>query len=303
MHDEIERRSWQQTRRFEFMEWKLFWEGRLNRKDLETTFDISTPQASVDLRNYRDIAGHNIVYDATEKGFLPSMEMRPQFLRVNANRLLLQLRAWLTGALQREDLWFRDVPPVDVAPDIVRHVDETLLRSILRAIRLRQALAIRYQSLSSSRWRRIAPHALAFDGYRWHARAWCCEREDFRDFVLSRIDEVGELAPADYEVEDDVEWSRTITLELCAHPALDPEQRRAIELDYHMTGGCREIEVRLSMAYYFIKRMNLDLTDLPPARAQIQMRNLAAVQAAISQSKLDMKALVEARKTAAGTGA
>lgn len=281
------------------MEWKLFWEGRLNRRDLETTFDISTPQASVDLRNYRDIAGDNIVYDSTEKGFLPSANMRPQFLRVSANRLLLQLRALLTGALQREDVWFRDLPPVDMAPEIVRHVDETLLRSILKAIRQRQALAIRYQSLSSSRWRRIAPHALAFDGYRWHARAWCCEREDFRDFVLTRIDEVGPLEPAAYEVEDDVEWSRMITLELCAHARLDPEKRRAIELDYHMTDGCREIEVRLSMAYYFIRRMNLDLPDLPPARAQIQMRNLDAVQAAIEQSKVDMKALVEARRTVA----
>jgi hypothetical protein len=299
MADETERRSWPQIRRFEFMEWKLFWEGRLNRRDLETTFDISTPQASVDLRNYRDIAGDNIVYDSTEKGFLPSANMRPQFLRVSANRLLLQLRALLTGALQREDVWFRDVPPVDMAPEIVRHVDETLLRSILKAIRQRQALAIRYQSLSSSRWRRIAPHALAFDGYRWHARAWCCEREDFRDFVLTRIDEVGPLEPAVYDVKDDVEWSRTITLELCAHAGLDAEKRRAIELDYHMTDGCREIEVRLSMAYYFIRRMNLDLPDLPPARAQIQMRNLDAVQAAIEQSKVDMKALVEARRPVA----
>jgi hypothetical protein len=299
MAEEIERRSWGQTRRFEFMEWKLFWEGRLNRRDIEEMFGVSTPQASVDLRNYRDTAGGNIIYDATEKGFLPSPDMRPQFLRVSANRLLLQLRAWLTGALQREDLWFRDLPPVDMTPDIVRHVDETLLRSLFRAIRQRQALAVRYQSLSGSRWRRIAPHALAFDGYRWHARAWCCERGDFRDFVLSRIDEVGALEPAAYEVEDDVEWTRKIKLELCAHPRLEAEQRQAIERDYHMTGGCREIEVRLSMAFYFIKRMNLDLPDLPPARAQIQMRNLEAVQAAIAQSKLDMAARVAARRAAA----
>lgn len=222
--------------------------------------------------------------------------MRPQILQVSANRLLLQLRAWLTGALQREDLWFRDVPPVDMAPDIVRHIDESLLRSILRAIRQRQALAVRYQSLTSSRWRRIAPHALAFDGYRWHARAWCCEREDFRDFVLSRIDEVGALEPAVYNVEDDVEWTRKATLELCAHSDLGPEQRQAIERDVHMTDGCRKIEVRLSMAYYFIRRMNLDLRDLPPAPAQIQMRNLDAVEAAIAQAKADMQTLVKARR-------
>ena len=34
---EPERRGWARNRRFEFMEWKLFWEGQLNRSDLEGT--------------------------------------------------------------------------------------------------------------------------------------------------------------------------------------------------------------------------------------------------------------------------
>ena len=33
------RRPWTQNRRFEFIEWKLFWEGALNRSDLEGAFD------------------------------------------------------------------------------------------------------------------------------------------------------------------------------------------------------------------------------------------------------------------------
>lgn len=296
MSERDDRRSWTLNRRLEFVEWKLFWEGRLNRNDLEETFEISQPQASVDLRQYREEVPENIEYNATEKAFLPGKVMRPRFLRLSADRLLLQLRAVLTGALPREDLWFREMPSVDMAPDIARHIEPECLRVILAAIRSRRAVNVRYQSLTSSRHRDIAPHALAFDGYRWHVRAWCCEQEDFRDFVLTRIDEIGDLKSADYEPNDDLEWTTKTTLKLCPHPGLTEEQRQAIQRDYNMQDGCRDIEVRLSMAYYFIKRMNLDLLDLPPQRAQIELQNLKEVQMAIDHAKVATKALVEARR-------
>ncbi len=296
MSERDDRRSWTLNRRLEFVEWKLFWEGRLNRNDLEETFEISQPQASVDLRQYREEAPDNIEYNATEKAFLAGKGMRPRFLRVSADRLLLQLRAVLTGALPREDLWFRHMPSVDMAPDIARHIEPECLRIILAAIRSRSAVSVRYQSLTSSRHRDIAPHALAFDGYRWHVRAWCCEQEDFRDFVLTRIDEIGDLKPADYDPDHDLEWTTKTTLKLCPHSGLSEEQRQAIQRDYNMNNGCRDIEVRLSMAYYFIKRMNLDLPDLPPQRAQIQLQNLTQVQSAIEQAKVATTALVEARR-------
>jgi hypothetical protein len=300
MAESDDRRSWTLNRRLEFVEWKLFWEGRLNRNDLEETFGISQPQASVDLRQYRDAAPDNIEYNATEKAYLPGKAMRARFLRISADRVLLQIRAFLTGALPREDLWFRDLPTVDMAPDIARNVDPGVLRIVLAAMRGRQSVDILYQSLTSSRWRAVAPHALAFDGYRWHLRAWCCEREDFRDFVLSRIDEWGELKPASYDPADDVEWNTKTTLRLCPHSGLNDEQRKAIQRDYDMSGGCREIEVRLSMAYYFIMRMNLDLKDLSPPRAQIELENLAEVQAAIAAAKAASKECVEARKVPPG---
>lgn len=284
-----DRRPWTQHRRMEFIEWKLFWEGMLNRSDLERTFDISTPQASVDLREYREAASENIEYNATDKAFRPGANIKPRFLKVSADRLLLQLRAWLTGAFPTQELWFKAIPPIDMAPDIARNVDAECLRRILRAIRNRESIEIGYQSLTNARRREIAPHALAFDGYRWHVRAWACDRDDFRDFVLSRMSDIGESGPANYDPSDDVEWNTKIALDLQPHPGLTEEQGHAIQRDFDMTDGSREIEVRLSMAYYFIKRMNLDLKDLEPSRAQICLKNLAAVQAAIAEAKAESK--------------
>lgn len=290
-----DRRPWTHHRRMEFIEWKLFWEGMLNRSDLEQVFDISTPQASVDLRQYRETVPANIEYSASDKAFLPGAHMVPHFLTVSANRLLLQLRAWLTGALPRQELWFKTLPPVDMAPDIVRNVDPQCLQRILRAIRNRESIGVLYQSLTNSRWRDIAPHALAFDGYRWHVRAWACDRNDFRDFVLSRISEIGDTSPANYDPSDDVEWDTRIALELHPHPGLTPEQSLAIQRDFDMIGGRREIEVRLSMAYYFIRRMNLDLADLAPSRVQICLKNIDAVNAAIEEARAESKRRVGER--------
>jgi len=280
-----EKRPWTQSRRFEFIDWKLFWEGALNRSDLEETFDISTPQASVDLRRYRELAGDNIEYDATNRVFRPSPKMKPSFIQASADRLLLQLRSFLTGALPRREVWFRDLPPIDMVPDISRHVDEECLRLILEAIRSRRSVEIRYQSLTNARVREIAPHAIAFDGYRWHVRAWACDRGDFRDFVLSRIDQIHVGSKAEFDPADDVEWTSKIVLDLRPHPGLSAEQSLAIQRDYAMENGRREVEVRLSMAYYFIKRMNLDLPDLPPARAQICLANLKEVKRALEKAR------------------
>lgn len=279
------------TPRFEFIEWRLFWEGHLNRSDLEERFGISTPQASVDLRNYREAAGENIEYNATEKRFVASKSMKPRFLSVSANRLLLQLRAFVNGVLKRDDIMFSQTPPVDITPEIVRDVRAEILQGILGAIKSKRALAVRYQSLTSSRWRDIAPHALAFDGHRWHARAWCCEREEFRDFVLTRIERLGKLKEVEFDPDHDLAWQTKAELYLCPHPELSKEQSEAIERDYDMRGGVRKIEMRLSLAFYFIKRLNLDLDVLEPARAQIRLANLSEVEAAIADAREKSKSL------------
>jgi hypothetical protein len=295
MSDPVEPPGRNLAPRLQFIEWRLFWEGRLNRSDLEERFGISTPQASVDLRHYRELAGANIQYDATQKRFVAPKEMKPRFLRVSTNRLLLQLRAWMSGVLRREDLWFSDIPAVGVAPEIARDVRADVLRRVLDAIRTRRALSVRYQSLTSSRWRDIAPHAIAFDGHRWHARAWCCDRHEFRDFVLTRIERLGHWKSVSFDPEHDLQWNRTATLRLSPHPDLTEEQSQAIQRDYDMRKGVREIEIRLSLAYYFIKRMNLDLDDLEPARAQIRLDNLDEIEIAIRDAKSASKKLAQER--------
>lgn len=285
-------KSYIQRRRLEFIEWKLYWERRLNRSDIEEQFEVSTPQASTDIKLYRELAGENFEYDSGRKAYLPTKSFKPKFLTISADRLLLQLRAYLINALGRKDVWFREIPPVDMAPDIIRDIDPRRLKSVLSAIRRKRQIEIEYQSLTKCKWRTIAPHALAFDGYRWHLRAWSPDRNDFRDFVLSRIRGMRKSGPASFSPEHDMEWHRKVVLKLCPHPDLDAQQTEAIQCDYNMKNGMREVSVRLSMAYYFIKRMNLDLDDIPAKRAQIRLANIDEVNEAIAVAKRETGDLV-----------
>jgi len=278
----------------------MFWEDRVIRNDLEKTFDISTPQASVDLRNYREIAPDNM--EQTARGYRAAVSFKPRYLKVSADRLLLQLRAYLSDVITRSDLWFKDLPTVDTAPDVVRSVAPECLRSFLRAIRERTAIEIGYHALSGPSRRTIAPHALVFDGHRWHARAWCCKNEDFRDFVLSRIDNIGQETPVEYDAKEDLEWQRKLVLKIRPHRGLTSSQANAIKLDYGMSDGCLDVEMRASVAYYFIRRMNLDLKQsevLTPQRLQIELENLEEVNLQIEAAKAETKLLVDVRRTAA----
>ncbi|QLL64220.1 WYL domain-containing protein (plasmid) [Sinorhizobium mexicanum] len=271
----------------------MFWENRVIRSDLESTFGISTPQASVDLRNYREIAPGNL--KPTARGYKPSAVFKPRFLIPSADRLLLQLRAALSGVIPKSDLWFREVPPVEVAPDIARSVSTECLRKLLMAMRERVALDIRYHALTGARRRAIAPHALAFDGHRWHVRAWCCDKEDFRDFVLSRIDEIGDTKPVQFDPDHDIEWATKIMLRLRPHRGLSPQQSKTIQLDYGMVDGHLDLEMRASLAFYFIRRMNLDLSaskELSPGRLQLELENSETVMEQLQEAKERTKELV-----------
>lgn len=289
-------------RRFEFIEWRLFWERGLRRAGLENTFGISTPQASVDLRNYREEAPENIDYDGREKLYVPGNSFKPKILALSADRLLLQLRAFLIGAIGPRDLWFSEPPPMDATPDIVRSVDPDMLQVLLAAVRQRRQIEVDYRSLTNQRRRTIAPHSLAFDGHRWHVRALCCEKDDFRDFVITRISDAVLGSRIDYDPAEDVEWDRKVNLRLSPHPRLSDSQRAAIECDYGMTDGIRTVEMRVALSYYFIKRLNLDLERrcspgaIEPERVQIMLNNLDEVEAAQQAAKDDSADQVRMRK-------
>lgn len=276
---------WGVEHKLQFIEFRLFWEGHVNRSDLIDKFGVSVNQASGDLNRYIALAPENMIYDKSAKTYIRSSSFSPIFLKPAASLYLSQVRSIAEGIVDKEDAWIGNLPAFDAAPSPARGIDPVVLRSIVTAIRRHEAIHILYQSMSAPdpEWRWIAPHALAFDGFRWHARSYCEKSEDFRDFVISRITEARQTRPAAQRLVADSAWHEIVELEIGPHPELSPNQKRVIKLDYGMADGKATILVRRALLYYALKRLGLD-TD-PAARKpqdqQIVLLNEKTIRGAV----------------------
>lgn len=275
--------------RFEFIEFRAFWHGRLNRADLIDQFGVSPTQVSQDLKAYQALAPDNLLYDGVEKTYRCSTAFEPKFLDPNPDTYLSPLLAMRAGMLDPAVSWLRTIPTFHVAPTPARGIKADVLRAVIAAVDYQQAIEVLYQSMSAPEpsWRWIEPHAYAFDGFRWHVRAFCLRDQVFKDFLLSRIigtktDDQPSTAQS-RQVDDDA-WNTEVDLVIAPHPALSETQRKVIELDYGMDGrGETKITVKKSMLFYALKRLGLD-TD-PAARRpqdqQIVLLNRAEVTGAV----------------------
>lgn len=258
---------WGIERRLEFIEFRLYWEGHVNRGDLMEVFGVSVNQASTDLNRYLELAPGNMAYDKSERTYVRADGFAPKFLEPDAGRYLSQLRLLDQGIVERSDAWLGSLPEFEASPTPARGVDAPILRSVLNGIENREAIEVRYQSMSQPEpaWRWIAPHALGFDGFRWHARAWCFKDESFKDFLLSRILKDRARKPSDIDPQTDSDWHKKVDLVVAPHPDLSDAQQAAVALDYGMKNGRTTLSVRSAMLYYTLRRLGLD-TD-PSARA------------------------------------
>lgn len=256
---------WGVEQRLEFIEFRLFWEGGINRADIRDYFGVSVPQASKDLSQYQELAPENIRYDRSEKRYFATESFAPLFIKPDANRYLIQLRSIADSVLAREESWLAEIPSFDALPMPRRNTEPAILRAVLDAVRSSKALEIRYQSLSASRpkpvWRWITPHAFGHDGLRWHVRAFCHIDRQFKDFLLPRILTTRAQAAPDADPAEDCVWQEFAGVALKPHPGLSEDQQQVIACDYGMKDRKVSVKVRLALLYYFLKRLGLDFHE------------------------------------------
>lgn len=280
--------TWGQDRRLQFIDFRLRWSGQLNRTDLTEYFAISIPQASLDVSLYSSLAEGNLEYDRGTKAYLTGQRFQPLYGRTSAKRFLAELLATEVGIMESGASFIGRVPSCAVAPSPERSLDDEMVARIVKAILSRQKLLARYQSMSSpepaERW--LSPHALGYDGFRWHMRAYCHKRGGFYDFVLARVLAITSSEGTEIDPGQDFIWHRVVDLVLAPHPALSEGKRKVIELDYGMTDGEVHLQCRQALLYYTLKRLGLlrKPEDSDPNEQQIVLANRDFVQPLIEEA-------------------
>lgn len=283
------KRRWGAAQRLEFIEFRAFWEGGVNRSDITDRFGVSVPQASNDLTQYRELAPANLIYDASAKRYVAAAEFVPQFLDLNPERYLAQLRAMAEGVITLSDTWIGVAPDAQAMPVPSRQVEPNLFRALLAVIRDGASIEAQYQSMSPMRpdaiWRRITPHGFGSDGLRWHVRGYCHIDRVFKDFILSRWRGLRDAGAPGPSGADDLDWHQTFEVVLVPNPALSDAQRKAVAWEYDMPGGQMTLVVRRAFLYYLRRRLRLDLDGESPAETPVVVANREAFDEAIARAK------------------
>lgn len=285
---------WGVEQRLEFIEFRLFWEGTINRADIIECFGVSTPQASKDLAMYQARAPGNMLYDTRAKRYVAADAFVLRFLDPDPYKYLSQMRAVAEGMLPASDSWIAAMPSADVALTPKREIDIGILRRVLEAVRENQSIEVLYQSMNSARpdpiWRRMTPHAFGYDGFRWHVRAYCHVEAKFKDFLLPRILEVGVKDEPGQSSEHDWLWNNYFDILVGPHPDLTEGQKKVVAKDYGLEIDKTVLSVRYAMLFYVLKRLGL-LDDAVKRSARTQHIvnvNRKETQAALERAEFQL---------------
>ena len=265
--------SYAQRQRLAYIDFCLLFKGAIHRQDLINRFEVGLSAGSRDFSVYKELAPHNLYYDARVKRYFQTDTFSPLFNH-DAKRALIKLANDISDGFDAiGDIHF----PVESASSL-NVPDIFVVAKVVQAIINKKAISIIYTSLSSgSGARELVPHSIVDNGQRWHVRAFDRKSGSFRDFVLTRISKVSiKDEPQSSEcIAHDNAWCRMITLELVPHPK-NVKHPTAIELDYAMDGGVLVLAVRAAMAGYLLRRWNVDCTkhaSLRTGEYQLWLRN------------------------------
>lgn len=284
-------RPWSVEKRLEFIDFRLYWEGQINRADIMDQFGVSVPQASNDLSKYQEAAPFNLDYDHRHKKYFASKKFKPAFFEPDSNAYFLPLRDDITSLFEDSDGWHSEYPEHDVVCMPKRTVLPNTLREVVSAVKLKKTLEICYQSMSGEEpaWRKISPHAFAFDGMRWHARAYCHKSNVYKDFLLSRIQETGKIVEQQAPAGPDEVWNTYFTLILKPHPKLTNSQAKAVAIDYDMTDMRLDMNIRLALLYYYLRRLGLHQDcsgeEFPSREQHIVVANIVETREALKMAQ------------------
>ena len=252
--------------RLRLMRGILAWEGSIGNTRVRELFSVGLIQASRMLREFRDDMGKAVETAARSRLVVAT---RPKEIKTDVS-LEEYLAVAKDSAANREVLVDHRIDMTKITP----HIFALLRQSAVNGT----GVEIVYASMANPvpSVRQIYPHTLIQVGRRWHVRAWCAKRGEFRDFNLGRIGKALPLAAkAPKTKADDADWNRTLVLHFIAHRALTPEQQLMVREEFFRGTSGYGLTVCACMAKYVIQdlRAATDPDKQRPPEYQIEVLN------------------------------
>lgn len=246
----------------------LSWEGELTNKRVRDLFGLQNVQASRLISEFRTAYGHLISEDDGGRALILN--------RAVAEKAPIEdyvgiLREALDNSIVIED----------VRTDLGM-VNPAIFAEIRSACLNRSGVDVRYASMTHPEGtkRTIYPHAIVRAGRRWHVRAWCELRKEYRDFAFGRIREATLTNKKPGRLVADAEWTKLINLDLSTHRNLDEKQTRVVCDEYFDGKPNKVIQCRACLASYLLQDLRVATApDIQsPPEYQLELINIADVK-------------------------
>jgi len=246
--------TWAKKVRLQAIETLAFWTGRVNTRDLIERFGISRRIAQSDITEYLSLVPGNLSYSRSEKAYTTTSIFKPKFI----NGQISEYIALESQACQED--------PAELITQLTPHsfdLDPQVIQPVINAIKNKKGARIQYRSLNNPNGilRTIHPHMLVNTGFRWHVRAYCVERKEFRDFNLSRIGKSElqpEPRPCVANPDQDSDWQTVVKLHIGPNPHLSTEEKALLGYEFSMRKNKLIVSVRAALVPYTLHIYQID---------------------------------------------
>lgn len=250
-------------KRLAFIDFRMAFVGSLRRPLLQKEFGISPQQATKDIKAYIKLAPNNISYSLALKSYQPTETFKPKFRTTSTKTYLRRLELVANGSRR-----YRRWVGVDVSATLsrapIRIPEGDVLKAVVNALRNKLKIEVDYMSINSGliERRSIVPKALASDGYRWHTRAWDVNKQQYSDFVLSRMSEPEIHGFEAHPIPYDEAWELNCEVIFVPRSDLPEASRATLAKEFAMIDGKLKVPTTKAMLFYTLRGFGFDPRDL-----------------------------------------
>jgi len=243
------------TRRYAYIETRLYWGEGLTATSLGDTFGIARQNAQAVIKRYRSAYPDNIQYDSSKKRHIVGAFFRPYYIKIEPEKYLEYVRG--VDAISRywaADDW-NEVFIEDVERQLQPNIKSKTVKLILSAIQNEKTVSVFYHSNYDKLRRRLSPHHLVYVNHRYHVRAYCHVKKVFLDFTLARMSSIKTSSAVWKPATDDQDWHQYFTYCFKINPELPDIVQSMLKIDYQLKGNQHCICTRKALEYYILKEM------------------------------------------------